>query len=61
MIPVKLQTLAEMKTEFSEENYVPQSINWFRRWRTDKANFYSLYSAVTLKTRSRSRQSNRLF
>ena len=31
-----------------------KSTNWFRRERADKANFYSLYSVVTLKIRSRS-------
>ena len=35
--------------------------NWFRRWYTKMADFYSLYSMLTLKSRSRSPKSNQLF
>ena len=34
---------------------------WFRRWNADKAHFYSLYSVVTLKIRSRSQKSDQIF
>ena len=43
---------------FSEENYVPQPTNWFRRQSADNAHFYSLYNVVSLKIRSRSPKSN---
>ena len=51
----------EMKTVFSEENYVPQPTDWFRRQSADNAHFYSLYSVMTLKIRSRSPKSNQFF
>ena len=35
-----------------------QPTNWFRRKNADKTHFYSLYSVVTLKIRSRSPKSN---
>ena len=35
-----------------------KSTCWFRRYSADKAHFYSLYSVVTLKIKSRSRISN---
>ena len=37
-----------------------KSIYWFRRSSAEKAHFYSLYSVVTLKIRSRSPKSNLL-
>ena len=38
-----------------------KSTNWFRRQSADKAHFYSLYSVVTLKIRSRSPKSKQIF
>ena len=35
----------------------PKTNNWFRRYSEDEAHFYSLYSVVTLKSRSKSPKS----
>ena len=38
-----------------------KSTNWFRRYSAAKAHFYSLYSVVNLKIRTRSTKSNQSF
>ena len=38
-----------------------KSIYWFRRQNADKAHFYSLYSVMTVKIRSRSTNFNQIF
>ena len=50
----KLKTFPPMSQCFFFVQDWSKSTNWFRRESTDKAAFYSLYTVVTLKIRSRS-------